>query len=87
MHLRQIFGSKRDEYGEWRRLHEEHHRFYCSSNVVRVIISRRLRWAEHVARVEDGSNAFKILTGKTTDKRPPGSPRRRRTMLEQILKN
>jgi hypothetical protein len=63
--LRQIFGPKRDENGEWRRLHnEELHSMYCSPNVVRVIKSRRLRWADHVTRMEEGRSAFKILTGR-----------------------
>ena len=42
-----------------------------------MIKSRRLRWAGHVARMEDGRSAFKILTGKPTGKRPLGRPRRR----------
>ena len=46
-------------------------------NIVRVIKSRRLRWVEHVARMEEGRSAFKILTGKTTGKRRLGRPRRR----------
>ena len=50
---------------------------YRSSNIVRVIKSRRLRWAGHVARMEEASSAFKILTGKPTGKRPLGRPRRR----------
>ena len=50
---------------------------YRSLNIVRVIKSRRLRWAGHVARMEEGWNAFKILTGKPTGKRPLGRPRRR----------
>ena len=53
-----------DENGEWRRLHsEELHSFYRSPHIVRVIKSRRLRWAGHVARMEEGRTAFKILTG------------------------
>ena len=64
--LRRILGPKRDENGEWRRLHsEELYSLYRSPNIFRVIKSRRLRWAEHVAR-----SAFKILTGKPTGKRP-----------------
>ena len=50
---------------------------YRSPNKVRVIKSRRLRWARHVARMEEGRSAFKMLTGKPTGKRPLGRPRRR----------
>ena len=51
--LRRIFGPKRDENGEWRRLdNEERHGLYRSPNIVRVIKSRRLRWAGHVSRME-----------------------------------
>ena len=75
--LRRIFGPKRDENGEWRRLHnEEFHSLYRLPNVVRVIKSRRLRWAGHVVRMEEGRSAFKILTGKPTGKRLLGRPRR-----------
>ena len=50
--LRRILGPKRDENGEWRRQHnEELHSLYRSPNIVRVIKSRRLRWAGHVARM------------------------------------
>ena len=63
--LRRIFGPERDENGEWRRLHnEELHSLYRSPNIVRVIKSRRLRWAGHVARMDEGRSAFEILTGK-----------------------
>ena len=51
---------------------------YRSPNIVRVIKSRTLRWAGHVARMEEGTSALKILTGKPTGKRPLGRPRRRR---------
>ena len=62
---------------------------YRSPNIVSVIKSRRLRWAGHVARMEEGRSAFKILTGKPTGKRPLGRPRRRwedniRMDLEEI---
>ena len=50
---------------------------YRSPNIVRVIRSRRLRWAVHVARMEESRSAFKILTGNPTGKRPLGRPRRR----------
>ena len=46
-------------------------------NIVRVIRSGRLRWPGHVARIEEGKSAFKILTGNPTGKRPLGRPRRR----------
>ena len=65
--LRRKFGPKRNENGQWRRLHnEELHSLYRSPNIVRVIKSRRLRWVGHVARMEEGRSAFKILTGKPT---------------------
>ena len=53
MVLRRIFGPRRDEVaGEWRRLHyEELNGLYSSPNIVRVIKSRRMRWAGHVARM------------------------------------
>ena len=50
---------------------------YRSPNIVTVIKSRRLRWAGHVARMEESRSAFKILTDKPTGKRPLGRPRRR----------
>jgi hypothetical protein len=50
-----IFGSKREEDGSWRKLHnDELHSLYSSPNIVRVIISRRMRWAGHVARMGEG---------------------------------
>ena len=62
--LRRIFGTKMDENWEWRRLHnEELHSLYRSPNIVRVIESRRLRWTGHIARMEEGMSAFKMLTG------------------------
>ena len=67
----------RDENGEWTRLHnEELHSLYHSPNIVRLIKSIRLRWAGHVARIEEGRSAFKILTGKPRGKRPLWRPRR-----------
>ena len=56
---------------------DELHSLYNSPNIVRVIKSRRLRWAGHVARMEEGRSAFKILTGKPTGKRPLGRLRHR----------
>ena len=54
---------------------EELHNSYRSPNIVRMIKSRRLRWAGHVATMEEGRTAFKILTRKPTGKRPLGRPR------------
>jgi hypothetical protein len=53
--LRRIFGPKGDKVtGKWRRLHnKEHYALYSSPNIIRVIKSRRLRWAGHVARMEE----------------------------------
>jgi len=49
---------------------------YCSANTVRMIKSRRLRWAGHVARRGEGRSSFKILTGKPIEKKLSGRPRR-----------
>ena len=64
--LRRIFGSKRDGVtGEWRKLHnEELNDLYCSPNIVRVIKWRRMRWAGHVARTEEGRDVHKGLVWK-----------------------
>jgi hypothetical protein len=62
--LRQIFGPKRDANGEWRRLYnEELHSLNCSPKNGQSGKSRTLRWAGHVARMEEGGSAFKILRG------------------------
>ena len=53
---------------------EKLHSLYCSPNIVRVIKSRRLRWADHVARMEEVSCAFKVLTDKPTGKRSSRRP-------------
>ena len=64
-----LIGPKWDENGEWIRLHnEELHSLYRSPNRVRVIKSRRLRWAGRVVKMEEGKSAFKMLTGKTSGK-------------------
>ena len=78
--MRRIFGAKKYENGEWRRPHnEELHSLYRSTNKVRVIKSRKLRLAGHVARMEEGRSAFKIITSrpKPTGKRPLRRPRHR----------
>ena len=76
MILRRVFGSKRDENGEWRRLQNERQR-YRSPNIVRMIEYRRLGWVGHVARSEEDMRTFRILIGKHTGKRPLGRPRRK----------
>ena len=73
-----IFGPKRDGVtGEWRKLHnEELNDLYSSPKIVRVIKSRRMRWAGHVARTEVGRGVHKVLVGKPEGKRPLGRHRR-----------
>jgi hypothetical protein len=75
--LRRIFGPKSDHVmGDWRKLHnEELHNLYCSPNIIRMIKSRRMRWAGHVARMGKTRNAYRILVGKPEGKRPLARPR------------
>jgi hypothetical protein len=77
--LRRIFGPKKDEVpGKWRRLHnKERNELYSSPNIIRVIKSRRMRWAVHVARMGEGRGAFRIFVGRTEGRRPLGRPRSR----------
>jgi hypothetical protein len=77
--LRRILGPKRDEVtGEWRRLHnKELYALYFSPSIIRVIKSRRLRWAGHVARMGERRGAYRTLVGKPEGRRPLGRPRRR----------
>ena len=77
--LRRIFGPRRNEVtGEWRRLHnEELNDLYSSPNIVRVIKSRIMRWAGHVARMGEERGMYRILVGKPERRRPVGRPRRR----------
>ena len=77
--LRRIFGPKRDEVTrEWRKLHnEELNDLNSSPNIGRVIKSRRMRWAGHVARMGQGRGVYRVLVGKPEGKRPLGRPRRR----------
>jgi hypothetical protein len=77
--LKRIFGLKKDEVtGGWRKLHnEELHNLYSSPSIIRMIKSRRMRWAGHVARMGEKRNAYRILVGKLERKRPLGRPRRR----------
>ena len=77
MVLRRIFGPRRDEVtGKWRRLHnEELNDLYSSPNIVRVIKSRRMRCAGHVARMGEERGLYRNFVGKTEGKRPLGRPR------------
>jgi hypothetical protein len=75
--LRRIFGPKREEDGSWKKLHnDELHSLYSSPNIVRVIKSRRMRWAGHVARMGEGKGVYRVLVCKPESKRPLGRPRR-----------
>jgi len=75
--LRGIFGPTRDEMtGEWRKLHnEELNDLYCSPNFIRVIKSRKIRWAKHVARMGERMGVYRVLVVKHEGKRPLGRPR------------
>jgi len=87
--LRRVFESKRDEVtGEWRKLHnEELSDLYSLPNIVRVVKSRRMRWAGHVARMGEGRDVHRVLVGKHEGKRPLGRPRRRWVLiLRRILR-
>jgi hypothetical protein len=77
--LTRIFGPKRDEVaGGWRKLHIEHHNLYSSPNIIiRMIMSRKMGWAGHVARMWEMRNAYTIVVGKPEGKRPLGRPRHR----------
>ena len=63
--------------GKWRKVHSRGlNDLYCSSNNLRAIKSRRMRWVEHVERMEEERVVFKVLMGKPEGKRPLGRPRR-----------
>ena len=91
MVLRRIFGRRREEVtGEWRRLHnEELNDLYSLPNIVRVIKSRRMRWAGHVARMVEERGCIGCWWGNQRERRPLGRPRRRwvsniRTDLQEV---
>jgi hypothetical protein len=84
--LRRIFEPKRDEViGEWKKLHNEGLRdLYSSPSIIRIIKSRRMTWAGHVARMGEERKAYRLLVGKQEGKKPIlsthlrlGRPRRR----------
>jgi len=74
--LRRVFGLKKgEETGEWRKLHNEELRdLYSLPNIVRVVKSRRMGWAGHVARMGEGRCMHRVLVGKPERKRPLGRP-------------
>jgi hypothetical protein len=64
--------------GEWRKLHNEELRdLYSSPSIIRIIKSKRMRWAGNVACMGEKRNAYRLLVGKPEGKRPLGRPRRR----------
>jgi hypothetical protein len=64
--------------GGWRKLHNEGlHDLYTSPSIIRIIKSRRMRWAGHVARMGEKRNMYRLLVGKPEGKRQLGRPRRR----------
>jgi hypothetical protein len=74
--LRRIFGPKREEDGLWRKLHyDEFHSLYSSPNIVRVIKSRKMKWAGHVAHMGEGRGVYRVLVGRPKGRRPLGRPR------------
>jgi hypothetical protein len=77
--LRRIFRPTRDEVTrEWRKLHNEELRdLYSSPSIIRIIKSRRMRWADHIARMGQKRNSYRLLVGKPEGKRPLGRQRHR----------
>jgi hypothetical protein len=76
--LRKIFRRKSGEDGSWSKLHnDELHDLYSSPNIIRVIKSRKMRWAGKVACMGEGRDAYRVLVGRPEGKRPQGRPRRR----------
>jgi hypothetical protein len=84
--LRRIFGPKWDKVtAEWRKLHNEELRnLFSSPSIIRIIKSRRMRWAAHVARIGEKRIAYRLLVGKPEGKIPLGRPRRRWMDIEEV---
>ena len=83
--LRKIFGPRRDEVtGDWRRLHnEELNDLHSSLNIARVIKSRRMRWAGHVARMGEERGVYRVLVGKPEGRRQDRD--RWRTLVSAVM--
>jgi hypothetical protein len=75
--LRRIFGPKRDEVTRgWRKLHcEKLHDLYSLPSIIRIIKSRRMRWAGHVVQMGEKRNMYRLLVGKPEGKRPLAGPK------------
>jgi hypothetical protein len=73
-----LFGPKREEAGSRRKSHNDEIHSLCSSpNIVRVIESRQMRWAGHVACMGEGRGVYRVLVGRPKGKKPLVSPRHR----------
>jgi hypothetical protein len=90
--LRGIFGPKRDEITEnWRKLqNEERNELYSSPSIIRVIKSRRMSWAVHVAHMGERRSLYRVLVGTPEGNRPLGSSRRKwenniKTYLQEVV--
>jgi hypothetical protein len=71
--------TKREEDGSWRKLHnDELHNLYSSPNIVRVVMSSRMRWAGHEGRMQEGKIVYRILVRRVERKKPLGRPRQSR---------
>jgi hypothetical protein len=76
--LRRIFGPTRnDMMEEWRKLHDELRDLYSSPSIIKIMKSRKIRWAGHVERMGEKRNAYRLLVGKPEGRRPVGGPRYR----------
>ena len=88
--LRRIFGPRTDDVtGKWRSLHNEELNDLYYSPIVRVIKSRRMRWAGHVTRMVEERGLYRVLVGKLEGRRQLGRPRPRwadniRTYLQEV---
>ena len=87
--LRRMFGPKRDEVtGEWRKLHnEELNDLYSSPNILRVMKSRRMRWAGHVARMGEERGVYRVLVGNPRERGHLGDPGVDGRILRCIFRN